>query len=73
MILNFIAQNRIHFKTRKKRVFPGFFSQLPETRVLKFCPELETLATGHVGLLTRGFKNYMPYAVSHFSHVYFRC
>ena len=40
---SFIAQNRIHFKTRKKRVFPGFFSQLPETRVLKFCPELETL------------------------------
>jgi len=39
----FIAQNRIHFITRKKRVFPGFFSQLPETRVLKFCPEFETL------------------------------
>ena len=39
----FIAQNRIHFKTRKKRVFPGFFSQLPETRVLEFFPELETL------------------------------
>jgi len=40
----FIAQNRIHYKTRKKkRVFPGFFSQLPETRALKFCPELETL------------------------------
>ena len=31
------------FITRKKRVFPGSFSQLPETRVLKFCPELETL------------------------------
>jgi len=44
MILSFITQNRIHLKTR---VFPGFFSQLPETRVLKFCPELETLfATG---------------------------
>jgi len=39
----FIAQNRIHFKTRKTRVFPGFFSQLSETRVLKFCSELETL------------------------------
>jgi len=30
-------------KPEKKRVFPGFFSQLPESRVLKFCPELETL------------------------------
>ena len=30
-------------KTRKTRVFPGFFSLVPETRVLKFCPELETL------------------------------
>ena len=30
-------------KTRKKRICPGFFSQLPETRVLKFCPQLETL------------------------------
>jgi len=28
----------------KKRVFPGFFSQLPETWVLKLCPELETLS-----------------------------
>jgi len=43
MILSFIDQNRIHFKTRKKRVFPSFLSQLPKTRVLKFCPELETL------------------------------
>jgi len=31
-----VAQNRIHFKTRKKRGFPGFFSELPETRVLNF-------------------------------------
>jgi len=30
-------------KPEKTRVFPGFFSQLPETLVLKFCPELETL------------------------------
>jgi len=30
-------------KPAKTRVFPGFFSQLPETWVLKFCPELETL------------------------------
>ena len=45
MILNFITQNRIHFKTRKKRVFLGFFSQLPETRVFNFYPELETLST----------------------------
>ena len=29
----FITQKRIHFKTRKKRVVPGFFSQKPETRV----------------------------------------
>ena len=43
LILSFFSQNRIHFKIRKKRVFPGFFSQLPETRVLKFFPELETL------------------------------
>jgi len=43
MILSFIAQNRIHFKTRKKRVFPGSFSQLPETRIFLFCSELETL------------------------------
>jgi len=32
MILSFIAQNRIHLNTRKKRVSPGFFSQLPKTR-----------------------------------------
>jgi len=38
MMFNFIAQNRIHFKTR---IFSGFFSQLPETRVLKFFPALE--------------------------------
>jgi len=25
------------------QIFPGFFSKLSETRVLKFCPELETL------------------------------
>jgi len=43
MILSFIAQNPIHFKTQKKKIFPGFFSQLPETQVLKFCPELEIL------------------------------
>jgi len=43
IILSFIARNRIHFTTRKKRVFPGSFSQLPETRILKLCPELETL------------------------------
>jgi len=46
MILSFIVQNRIHFKTRKKRVFPGFFPQLPETRVLKFYPESETPVEG---------------------------
>ena len=38
-------QNRFFIKTRKTRVLPGFFSQVPETRVLKFCPELETLIT----------------------------
>jgi len=38
MTLSFVAQNRISFKTREN---PGFFSQLLETRVLKFCPELE--------------------------------
>jgi len=39
MILSFISQNRINFKTRRNS---GFFSQLPEIRVSKFCPELET-------------------------------
>ena len=39
MMLSFILQNRIHFKTRKN----GFLSQLPETRGLKLFPELETL------------------------------
>jgi len=24
-------------------MFPGFFDQIPETRVSKFCPELKTL------------------------------
>jgi len=43
-ILNFNAQNHIHLKTRKKT---DFFSQLPETRVLKFCPESEALLTSH--------------------------
>jgi len=32
----FTPQNCIHFKTRR-----NFFPQLPQTRVLKFCPELE--------------------------------
>jgi len=40
MILSFIAQNRIHFKTRKKRVFQGIFSQLPETRVFLILPRI---------------------------------
>jgi len=33
------------FQNQKKGGFPGCFSQIPETRVLKFCPELETLVT----------------------------
>jgi len=39
--------HKITFITKPKQtwVFAGFFSQLPETRVLKFCPELETLST----------------------------
>jgi len=41
-MLSFFCQNRIHFNTRKKRVFPRFFSQLPENRVFKLCRELET-------------------------------
>jgi len=55
MILSFIVQNLIYFKTRKKRVFPGFFSQLPETRVFKFCPEWETLPCVSSLLYTRVF------------------
>jgi len=43
----YIARNRIHFKTQKNWLFPGFFSQLPGTRVLTFCPELETLVAAH--------------------------
>ena len=38
----FIPQNRINFETRK-----NFFFQLPETRVLKFCPELEHYLVPH--------------------------
>jgi len=43
VILNFYRSKSHSFQNSKKRVFPGFFSQLPETRVLQFCPELETL------------------------------
>ena len=44
MILSFYRSNSHSIsKPEKKRVFPGSFSQLPETWVLKFCPELETL------------------------------
>jgi len=67
MILSFKAQNGIHFKNRKKRVFPGFFSQLPDTRVLKFCPELETL----VGLHTIFFSPFQLLC-SFFHHEYKR-
>jgi len=42
MILGFYQSKSHSFQNPKKRVFP-FFSQLPETLVLKFCPELETL------------------------------
>ena len=41
MILSFIAQNRIHFKTRKK---PGFLFSATRNPGFKICPELETLA-----------------------------
>jgi len=43
MILSFFRSKSHSFQNSKKRDFPGFFSQLPETRVLKFNPELETL------------------------------
>ena len=39
-------QNRFFINTRKPRVFPGFFSQVPETLVLKFYPESEFGNTG---------------------------
>ena len=38
----FCAKSLFH-QYPKTPSFPGFFSQVPETRVLKFCPELETL------------------------------
>jgi len=38
MIFCIIAQNRIHFKTRKKRVFPGFFLSYPKPGFLNFAP-----------------------------------
>jgi len=44
MILSFYRLKFHSFQNLiKKRIFPGFFSQLPETRVLKFCPELKTI------------------------------
>jgi len=45
MILNFSLKIAFISKPETTRVFQGFLSQLPETRVLKFCPELETLVT----------------------------
>jgi len=45
MILSFYRSKSHSFKNPKKTGFPWSFSQLPETRVLKFCPELETLST----------------------------
>ena len=43
MILSFIAQNRIDFKTQKHPGKPGFLLSATQNRVLKFCLELETL------------------------------
>ena len=51
MILSFYRPKSHSFQNPKKTFFPGFFSQLPETRVLKFCPELET-PLGPLRLLT---------------------
>jgi len=45
MILSFSFKIAFISKPEKNGVFQGFLSQLPETRVLKFCPELETLVT----------------------------
>ena len=42
MIQIFTSQYHISVKTRKNSLFP-IFSELPEFRVLKFCPELERL------------------------------
>lgn len=42
MVFGFYLANHIYFKTRKNLGFPGF-SSLPETRMINFCPELETL------------------------------
>ena len=43
VLLSFYRSKSHSFQNPKKRVFPGFIPQLPETRVLKFCLELETL------------------------------
>jgi len=48
IILSFYRSKSHSFQNPKKTVFPGFFSQLPETRVLKFCPELETLVSNTI-------------------------
>jgi len=46
-LLNCTGTNSSNFTMtlRKTWVFLGFFSQLPKTQVLKFCPKLETLVT----------------------------
>jgi len=48
MILSFYRSKSHSFQNPKKTGFPGFFSQLPETRIFKFFPELETLVAAFV-------------------------
>ena len=43
MISSFYRSKSHSFQNLKKAGFPEFFSQLPKTRVLNFCSELETL------------------------------
>jgi len=40
MILSFIAQNRIHFKIRKKTVFPGFLLLATRNPGFKILPRI---------------------------------
>ena len=43
--MNFYRSKLHSFQNQKKRVFAGFVSQLSETWLLKFCPELKYVET----------------------------
>jgi len=44
MDTEFLSVKIAFISKAERNRFSGFFSQLPGTQVLKFCPELETLA-----------------------------